>query len=60
MDKTKDIIAGDYIRVELDVEVFQMMQTDDHGGWRDGMSAVRLNANDYVKFQTYAQRSQLP
>lgn len=56
VDKTKDIIADDYVRVELDVEVFQMMQTDNHGGWHDGMAAVRLSANNYNNFT----RSQLP
>ena len=40
-EATKDvIISGDYISVELDGEVFKMMQTDEHGGWSDGMTLV--------------------
>ena len=41
-EMTKDIIAGDYVRVELDVEVFKMMQTEEHGGWHDAMALVSI------------------
>lgn len=34
------VISGDYVRVDLDVEVFKIMQTAEHGGWADGMAAV--------------------
>ena len=41
------IISGDYVCVELDIEVFKMMQTDEHGGWSDNMSTVSITDGAY-------------
>ena len=35
------IRSGDLVEVELDVEIFRMMQ-EGHGGWGDGMDKVRI------------------
>ena len=37
-----DICSGDLVQVELDVEVFRMMQ-EGHGGWNDDMAKVDKN-----------------
>lgn len=34
------VCSGDLVQVELDVEIFRMMQ-EGHGGWSDGMAKVR-------------------
>ena len=33
--------SGDVVQVELDVEVFMLLQ-EDHGGWNDSMKTVRM------------------
>lgn len=33
--------SGDVVQVELDVEVFMLLQ-EDHGGWNDKMKTVRM------------------
>lgn len=33
--------SGDVVQVELDVEVFMLLQ-EDHGGWNDKMKSVRV------------------
>ena len=35
------ICSEDLVEVELDVEIFRMMQ-EGHGGWGDGMDKVRV------------------
>ena len=35
------IRSGDLVEVELDVEIFHIMQ-EGHGGWGDGMDKVRI------------------
>lgn len=37
----KDLVAGDMVRVELDVEVFKALQQG-HGGWNDAMVEVSI------------------
>ena len=39
------IIPGDLIQVELDVEVFKMMQNEEHGGWTDRMAMVKKSCD---------------
>lgn len=34
-----EIVAGDNVKIELEVDVFKMMQ-DGHGGWNDHMAKV--------------------
>ena len=38
--KESEIMAGDLIQVELDVDIFKMMQNEEHGGWNDRMKMV--------------------
>ena len=38
---TSIIRSGELIQVELDVEIFRMMQ-EGHGGWNDDMAKVRV------------------
>ena len=37
------IRSGDLVQVELDVEIFRMMQ-EGHGGWTDAMAEVRVES----------------
>lgn len=37
------IRSGDLVQVELDVEIFRMMQ-EGHGGWNDAMVEVRVES----------------
>ena len=37
------IRSGDLVQVELDVEIFRMMQ-EGHGGWNDAMAEVRVES----------------
>ena len=37
------IRSGDLVQVELDVEIFRMMQ-EGHGGWNDDMAKVRIES----------------
>lgn len=38
--KEDEIMAGDLIQVQLDVDVFKIMQNEEHGGWNDRMAMV--------------------
>ena len=40
--KANEIISGDLIQVQLDADVFKMMQTVQHGGWNDRMAMVKF------------------
>ena len=33
-------MAGDLVQVQLDVEIFKIMQNEEHGGWNDRMAMV--------------------
>ena len=35
------LAAGDVAKVELDIEILKLMQTE-HGGWNDGMATVNI------------------
>ena len=41
--KEDEIMAGDLIQVQLDVDVFKIMQNEEHGGWNDRMAMVGLS-----------------
>ena len=49
-------MAGDLIQVQLDVDIFKMMQNEEHGGWNDRMEMVlfvqyaRYAINKYVDY----------
>ena len=38
---TPTFASGDRVKIQLEVEVFKMMQ-DGHGGWNDGMASVSV------------------
>lgn len=38
---SQEILVGDYVRVELDTEIFMLMQ-EGHGGWNMFMDQVSL------------------
>ena len=40
--KESEIMAGDLIQVQLDVDIFKMMQNEEHGGWNDRMAMVHV------------------
>ena len=37
---TSPFVSGDRVKVQLEVEIFKMMQ-EGHGGWNDQMTEVR-------------------
>ena len=40
--KPNEIISGNLVQVQLDADVFKMMQTEQHGGWNDRMAMVSI------------------
>ena len=42
-------MAGDLVQVQLDVDIFKMMQNEEHGGWNDRMKMVL-----FVQYAQYA------
>jgi hypothetical protein len=42
--KESEIMAGDLIQVQLDADIFKMMQNEEHGGWNDRMEMVPNSA----------------
>lgn len=38
--KETEIMSGDLVQVQLDPDVFKMMQNEEHGGWNDRMAMV--------------------
>ena len=38
--KYDEIMSGDFVQVQLDIDVFKLMQNEDHGGWNDRMAMV--------------------
>jgi hypothetical protein len=54
--------SGDVVEVELDVEVFMLLQ-EDHGGWNDKMKSVRVTCiivhrDLYVTYIIYTLRAE--
>ena len=39
---SSDFASGEYVKVELDVEVFRLMQQG-HGGWNETMAKVQFH-----------------
>lgn len=39
--RESEIMAGDLVQVQLDLDIFKMMQNEEHGGWNDRMEMVR-------------------
>ena len=42
--RSSPFVSGDRVKVQLEVEVFKMMQ-EGHGGWNDQMAEVRDRAH---------------
>ena len=40
-------MSGDFVQVQLDIDVFKLMQNEDHGGWNDRMAVVKINSIIY-------------
>ena len=47
--KPQEFSSGDRVRVQLELEVFKMMQ-EGHGGWNDQMTEVNVLNINFVIF----------
>ena len=49
---SSNLVPGDRVRVELELEIVRMMQ-EGHGGWNDQMKEVRITITVITRSYTY-------